>query len=355
MRNSIKEKNVIFLAYILIFIGICALFSASKGVITKGGFFIKQIIWVFIGTILVYIFRNRDYRSLEKWSYLFYFIILLLLTIVLFKGEGRASRWIGIGWFYFQPSEFAKLVVILTLSSFLSNKDIRRFSVLFLSLIIVGIPFLFVFKQPNFGTAIIFILIFLGITYIAGITRKQLILLFLFIIFLSPFVWMIMKDYQRERILTFLNPMKDPLGKGYNLLQSKITIGSGGLIGKGFMKGTQTKLAFLPEYHTDFIFCLIAEEFGFIGVVIFIILYYIFLNKIIEIIYISKTQFGKYVATGIFVMFSGQFLINLCMTLGIFPIVGLPLPFISYGGSSLMVSILSVLILLSIEKYSTFF
>jgi rod shape determining protein RodA len=292
---------------------------------------------------------------LEKWSYLFYFIILFLLTIVLFKGEGRASRWIGLGWFYFQPSEFAKLVVILTLSSFLSNKDIRRFPVLFLSLIIVGIPFLLVFKQPNLGTAIIFILIFLGISYIAGITRKQLISLFLFAIFISPLIWAIMKDYQRERILTFLNPMRDPLGKGYNLLQSKITIGSGGLIGKGFMKGTQTKLAFLPEYHTDFIFCVIAEEFGFIGVVIFVLLYFYFLNKILEIISISKTEFGKYVATGIFVMFAGHFLINLGMTLGIFPIVGIPLPFISYGGSSLIVSILSIIILSSIEKYSTLF
>ena len=149
--------------------------------------------------------------------------------------------------------------------------------------------------------------------------------------------------------------MRDPLGKGYNLLQSKITIGSGGLIGKGFMKGTQTKLAFLPEYHTDFIFCLIAEEFGFIGVIIFIILYFYFLNKILEIIYISKTEFGKYVATGIFTMFSGHFLINLGMALGIFPIVGIPLPFISYGGSSLIVSILSIIILSSIEKYSTLF
>jgi rod shape determining protein RodA len=234
-------------------------------------------------------------------------------------------------------------------------EDIRRFPVLFLSLIIVGIPFLLVFKQPNLGTAIIFILIFWGISYIAGITRKQLISLFLFAILISPFLWTIMKDYQRERILTFLNPMRDPLGKGYNLLQSKITIGSGGLIGKGFMKGTQTKLAFLPEYHTDFIFCLIAEEFGFIGVIIFIILYFYFLNKILEIIYISKTGFGKYVATGIFTMFSGHFLINLGMALGIFPIVGIPLPFISYGGSSLIVSILSVIILSSIEKYSTLF
>jgi len=353
--SRFKERDIIFISYILIFFGLIILFSASKGVITKESFFIKQILWVLIGTIFVYIFRNGDYRSLEKWSYLFYFITIFLLIIVLFKGEGRASRWIGLGWFYFQPSEFAKLVIILALSSFLSNKNIRRFPILFISLIIVGIPFLLVFKQPNLGTAIIFIFIFLGISYIAGITRAQLISLFLFAIFVSPLIWTVMKDYQKERILVFLNPMRDPLGKGYNILQSKITIGSGGLIGKGFMKGTQTKLAFLPEYHTDFIFCLIAEEFGFIGVVIFILLYFYFLDKILEIISISKTEFGKYVACGIFVMFAGHFLINLGMTLGIFPIVGIPLPFISYGGSSLIVSLLCVIILSSIEKYSTLF
>ncbi|MCS7181092.1 MAG: FtsW/RodA/SpoVE family cell cycle protein, partial [bacterium] len=256
------------------------------------------------------------------------------------------------GWFYFQPSEFAKLVVILTLSSYLSKRDIRRFPVLFTSFLIVGIPFFLVLEQPNLGTAFIFILIFLGISYIAGITRKQLIGLFLVAIFSSPLIWNMMKDYQKERILTFINPMKDPLGRGYNLLQSKITIGSGGFFGKGFMKGTQTKLAFLPEYHTDFIFCVLAEEFGFLGVLIFILIYYYFLNKIFEIIYLTKDTFGKLVATGIFVMFASHFLINLGMTLGIFPIVGIPLPFISYGGSSLIVSVFSVIVLSSIEKYT---
>ncbi|MCM8809027.1 MAG: FtsW/RodA/SpoVE family cell cycle protein, partial [Candidatus Omnitrophica bacterium] len=203
--------------------------------------------------------------------------------------------------------------------------------------------------------SIIFILIFIGIVYIRGITRKQLFILFLIAILVSPLIWTMMEDYQRERILTFINPMRDPLGKGYNLLQSKITIGSGGFIGKGFMKGTQTKLAFLPEYHTDFIFCVLAEEFGFLGVLIFVLIYFYFLFKIHEIICLSKDMFGKLISTGIFVMFAGHFLINLGMTLGIFPIVGIPLPFISYGGSCLIVSILSVIVLSSIEKHSILF
>ncbi|MCM8784755.1 MAG: rod shape-determining protein RodA [Candidatus Omnitrophica bacterium] len=356
LRNSLITKDIIFLSYILIFIGLIILFSASKGVIlTKEGFFIRQVIWVIIGSILVKIFKNSDYRNLDKISYFFYFLTIILLSIVLVKGEGRASRWIGLGWFYFQPSEFAKLVIILTLSSYLSKRDIKRFSVLFTSFLIVAIPFFLVFKQPNLGTAIIFILIFIGITYIAGISKKQLFIIFLITIFSSPLIWTIMEDYQRERILTFLNPMRDPLGKGYNLLQSKITIGSGGFIGKGFMKGTQTKLAFLPEYHTDFIFCVLAEEFGFLGVVIFVLIYFYFLNKIFEILYLSKDIFGKLISTGIFIMFASHFLINLGMTLGIFPIVGIPLPFVSYGGSCLIVSILSIIVLSSIEKHSVLF
>ncbi|MFN4226572.1 MAG: rod shape-determining protein RodA [Candidatus Ratteibacteria bacterium] len=356
LKNSIISKDIIFLSYILIFIGLIILFSASKGVIlTREGFFIKQIMWVILGTIFVKVFKNSDYRNLEKISYFFYFLTIILLSIVLIKGEGRASRWIGLGWFYFQPSEFAKLVIILTLSSYLSKRDIKNFYVLFVSFLIVAIPFFLVFKQPNLGTAIVFMFIFIGITYIAGITRKQLLTILLITIFSSPLIWAIMKDYQRERILTFINPMRDPLGKGYNLLQSKITIGSGGLIGKGFMKGTQTKLAFLPEYHTDFIFCVLAEEFGFIGVIIFVLIYYYFLIKIYEIICLSKNMFGKLISTGIFVMFSAHFIINLGMTLGIFPIVGIPLPFVSYGGSCLIVSILSVILLSSIEKHSTLF
>lgn len=354
-KKSIRENLLIFLSYVLIFIGLVLLFSASKGVITKEGFFIKQCIWVFLGTILMFVLRHFDYRVLRKIAYLLYFFILIFLVIVLIKGEGRAGRWIGFGWFYFQPSEFAKLILVITLSLYLSKRDIRRFPVLLTSLIIVGIPFLLVFKQPNLGTAFLFVLIFLGISYIAGISRKQLIGLVLVVIILSPFIWTIMEDYQKERILTFLNPMRDPLGKGYNLLQSQITIGSGGFIGKGFLKGTQTKLAFLPEYHTDFIFCVLAEEFGFIGVVIFIFIYYFFLSKILEIIYFTKDIFGKLVATGIFVIFAGQFLINIGMTVAVFPVVGIPLPFISYGGSSLMVSILSVAVLSSIEKNSTLF
>jgi len=164
-----------------------------------------------------------------------------------------------------------------------------------------------------------------------------------------------MKGYQKERILTFLNPQRDPLGRGYNLLQSKITIGSGGLIGKGFLQGTQTKLAFLPEYHTDFVFCLLAEEFGFIGIAVLLGIYYFFLMTILKIISSTQERFTQLVGTGILTMFLFQALINVGMTVGLFPIAGIPLPFISYGGSSLIISLISVIILANIKENSTMF
>lgn len=164
-----------------------------------------------------------------------------------------------------------------------------------------------------------------------------------------------MKQYQKERILTFLNPMRDPLGKGYNLIQSIITIGSGGLFGKGYLKGTQTKLAFLPEYHTDFIFCVMAEEFGFIGVLVLLSLYYIFFKTIIDITYSTHDRFGRLLGVGILAMFVSHVFVNIGMTMGLFPVVGIPLPFISYGGSSIIVSLMSVMLLVNIQENSLMF
>ncbi|MCD6407523.1 rod shape-determining protein RodA [bacterium] len=355
LKEKFQDISLIFWTYLLILIGLLLLFSASKGVITREGFFLKQCMWVIGGTVIIGFLKNFDYRHLNRISTFLYFLILFFLLLVLFIGHGRASRWIKLGWFNFQPAEFAKIVVIITLSAYLSRRDVRRFPVFFLSVIIVGIPFLLVLKQPNLGTAFIFILIFLGIIYEAGLTRKQFIFLFLSALFLSPLLWFIMRDYQRERILTFLFPQRDPLGAGYNLFQSKITIGSGGLIGKGFLQGTQTKLAFLPEYHTDFIFCLLAEEFGFVGVIVLLLIYFIFFKTIIDIISSTSDRFAKLLGAGIFTMFISQFTINIGMTMGLFPVVGIPLPFISYGGSSLIVSLISVVFLVNIKENSLMF
>ncbi|MCM8829902.1 MAG: rod shape-determining protein RodA [Candidatus Omnitrophica bacterium] len=354
-RRQTAEKGVIFWASLLLFIGVLILFSASKGVLAKEGIFLKQCLWIIIATIAGVFIKKIDYRDFQRIAPLLYFIISLLLIAVLFLGSAGASRWIRLGIFNLQPSEFAKLITVITLAAYLAEKDIKRFPVLIVSLFIVGIPFLLVLKQPNLGTAFIFIVIFFAIIYEAGATRRQIITLFMLGLLSSPFMWFIMRPYQRERILTFLNPMRDPLGKGYNLIQSIITIGSGGLFGKGFLRGTQTKLAFLPEYHTDFIFCAFAEEFGFIGVIVLLGIYFMFFKSIVEVIYYTRERFARLLATGILVMFIAHVVINTGMTMGLFPVVGIPLPFISYGGSSLMVSLISVVIVANIKENTIMF
>ncbi len=356
-KNRFEDNLLLAWTYIIIIIGILLLFSTSKGVASKEGIFLKQILWVLGGTGLIYFIKNTDYKNSGKFAPLMYFSILLFLIIVLFfgKGVGGASRWIKIGWFNFQPSEFAKLVVIITLSAYLSEKDARRLPVLLASIIIVALPFLLVLQQPDLGTSLIFVIVFFAILYQAGAKKSHLLFLVVVNIFLSPFFWFAMKQYQKERILTFLNPMRDPLGKGYNLIQSIITIGSGGLFGKGYLKGTQTKLAFLPEYHTDFIFCVMAEEFGFIGVLVLLSLYYIFFKTIIDITYSTHDRFGRLLGVGILAMFISHVFVNIGMTMGLFPVVGIPLPFISYGGSSIIVSLMSVMLLVNIQENSLMF
>ena len=354
-KSEFYKNNLLLQVYWLMFICLLLLFSASKGIITKEGFFLKQCLWIIFGTIACIFIKRVDYREHKRYAFIMYIGIIFLLVLVLLVGHGQASRWIRIGWFNFQPSEFAKLILIIALSSYLAERNLKRANVFLISLFIVGIPFLLILKQPNLGTAFIFLIISLGIFYRAGISKKQCFTLLITLVLLSPVLWFSMKGYQKERILTFLNPQRDPLGRGYNLLQSKITIGSGGLIGKGFLQGTQTKLAFLPEYHTDFIFCLLSEEFGFIGIVVLLGLYYFFLMSILKIISSTQERFAQLVGTGILTMFLFQFLINVGMAVGLFPVAGIPLPFISYGGSSLIVSLISVIILVNIRENSTMF
>jgi len=354
-KSEFYKDNLLLQVYLLMFICLLLLFSVSKGIVTKEGFFMKQCLWIILSTITCIFIKRVDYREYKRFAPVLYMGIIFLLILVLFIGHGRALRWIRIGWFNFQPSEFAKLILIITLSSYLAERDLKRLNVFFVSLIITGIPFFLILKQPNLGTAFIFLVISLGILYRAGISKKQCFTLLSTVVLLSPVLWFSMKGYQKERILTFLNPQRDPLGRGYNLLQSKITIGSGGLIGKGFLQGTQTKLAFLPEYHTDFVFCLLAEEFGFIGIAVLLGIYYFFLMTILKIISSTQERFTQLVGTGILTMFLFQALINVGMTVGLFPIAGIPLPFISYGGSSLIISLISVIILANIKENSTMF
>jgi rod shape determining protein RodA len=355
-KNKFGDNFLLIWTYTIIVIGLLALFSASKSVTSKESFFLKQLIWVLLGSGLISFLRDIDYRDIKKFSPLLYLLGLFFLFFVLFFGKGAgATRWIRMGWFHFQPSEFAKLIVVISLSSYFSEKNVKRFSVLLAGLLILSIPFLCILKQPDLGTTFIFIIVFFAIFYQAGGRKIHMFLMIATGVLMSPIFWLFMKEYQKERILMFLNPMRDPLGKGYNLIQSIITIGSGRMLGKGYLKGTQSKLAFLPEYHTDFIFCVLAEEFGLIGVIVVLLLYYMLFKAILDIIYSTQDSFGRLLGTGILSMFASHVFIDIGMTLGLFPVVGLPLPFISYGGSSLIVFLISVMLLVSIKENSLMF
>lgn len=355
-KRMATDSPLVLTTFIIIFIGLLLLFSASRGMASKEGIFFKQLLWVLFGLGLMYMVKNTDYRDVKKFAPLLYIAILACLVLVLIVGKGAgATRWIRMGGFNFQPSEFAKLAVIIALSAFLAEKNAAKVHILAASLMIIGIPFIFILKQPDLGTAFIFIILFFAITHQAGAKKSHLFFLVMAGLVMSPVFWLVMKGYQKDRILTFINPMRDPLGRGYNLIQSIITIGSGGIAGKGYLRGTQTKLAFLPEYHTDFIFCVLAEEFGFIGVLVLLILYYFFFRAILDIIYSTQDRFGRLMGAGILSMFISHVFINTAMTMGLFPVVGIPLPFISYGGSSLMVSLVSVMLLVNIRDNSLMF
>lgn len=351
-------RMLLFVTGIIVFIGLLLLFSASKGIsgaVSGIPVYIKQVIWLIFAISIFVWLKDFDYRHWNKLSYILYIVVIILLLVVLAIGTGRAGRWIRIGWFNFQPSEFAKFVLIISLARYFSKRDIERFTTLFGAVIITGLPFLLILIQPNLGTAFLLLIIFFTMAYLAGAKRKHLLILIVIGILISPFFWMGLKDYQKQRLIIFLNPWKDPLGKGYNILQSKITIGSGGIIGKGFLKGTQTKLAFLPEFHTDFIFCLLAEEFGLIGVMVLLFLYYVFLTQSTKIIMTTQDPFGRLVGTGIMVMFLTQIFVNIGMASGILPVAGIPLPFVSYGGSALIVGFICLATLYNLWQNTTLF
>ena len=352
---------LLLLTIFLVLIGTALIYSASCGIKTElSNLVTRQITWIIIGIFLLLLSINFSYRNLAKISYPLYFLSLLLLLLVLFIGKGRAgtSRWLTFAGFYLQPSEFSKLIFILVAARYLSDigKKVKRFSFLIPYLLLTAIPFLLILKQPNLGTALVFIPISLGILWVAGIRKKHLTFLILTALFSSPILWFtVLKDYQRARLLVFINPNADPLGSGYNIIQSRIAIGSGGLIGKGFLHGTQSHLAFLPEYHTDFIFCVLAEEWGFIGGIGLLFLYFLFLRELIKIAVGASEPFAKLTATGIAVMFAFHIFVNIGMALGMLPVAGLPLPFLSYGGSSLLTFLIAVGIVLNIRKNEMMF
>ncbi len=320
-------------------------------------YFKKQLFFVIAGFILAIVAGYFDYRIFKNYSsflFAFYIVSVLLLIAVLFLGYKTrgTTGWFSIGGFNFAPVEAAKLAIILLLAKYFSLRHIELFRIrhLIASFIYVAVPLFFVIMQPDLGSASVLAAIWLGIIIISGIKFRHLLAIMLIGFILFGIMWIaFLKDYQKERILTFLNPEKDPLGNSYNLRQSMIAIGAGGLWGKGIGKGTQAQLDFLPEGHTDFIFAVIAEETGLTGVVILFLLFAILIYRILKIGMQAENNFARLFSVGFSLMLVYQIIINIGMNMGIVPIIGLPLPFVSYGGSSTIMNFIGLGILQSIR------
>ena len=288
----------------------------------------------------------------HNFSYIIYFIVILLLIYVSFFGikASGSQRWMDVYFFVLQPSELMKIAIIMCLAKYyhrLKVENVNSFTSITIVLSVILIPTIFVVSQPDLGTSILIALSGLIILWLGGVKIKYFIYSFITFLISMPFIISFLKPYQKLRILTFLDPDRDPLGAGYQIIQSKIAIGSGGLDGKGFLKGTQSYLDFLPEKHTDFIFTLFSEEFGFIGSVGLLILYSIIIFRIIRIGSISRSNFARLFCFGYAFAIFIYIVVNLSMVLGLLPIVGSPLPIMSYGGSSMLATMIGFGVVLS--------
>src|SRR5262245_59072457 len=314
----------------------------------------RQMSWALIGLTMMFAAFAIDYRRLERWVYVPYVLSLLLLVLVPILGSfgGGARRWIDLGVFSLQPSELAKVTLLLVLARYFHRHvppDGYRLRDLVLPALLLAIPAGFVLAEPNLGTTVILGLIFFTLTFAAGIRLRSPVLVGIAGGSGVPFLWQHMKPYQKQRVLSFFNPDQDPLGAGYHMIQSKITVGSGMLWGKGFLQGTQNRLDFLPEQHTDFVFAVIVEEWGFIGAVLLLVVYGALLTKLLTIAWQARDRFGFSLAIGAVGVVFWQLLINLGMNLGVLPVVGVPLPLLSYGGSSLLTVMIALGLALNVS------
>ncbi|MEA3369146.1 MAG: rod shape-determining protein RodA [Candidatus Ratteibacteria bacterium] len=362
-KKTFKNFNWLLFsaALILSLIGILLIYSSTHGTIFshQANLAFKQMLWLVVGfTALAAAYRS-DYHVLISLAYPFYLITSLLLILVLLFGQTSwgAQRWLQIGGFALQPSEFCKISLILVLAYQLERQkgNLFRINSLALPTMALLLPMLLIFKQPDLGTAAVLFPIYLGMLYLAGVRSRHLVWIITSVLLLLPIFWFFLKDYQQARLLVFLKPNSDPLGTGYSIIQSKIAIGSGGLLGQGWLAGTQTHLHFLPEHHTDFIFSVLGEEWGFLGTSLILGLYAVLIVQGLKICFNARDSLGSLLAGGIVVFFITQIFINVGVTVGIMPATGIPLPFLSYGGSSLLASLFCIGILLNIQSKAFLF
>ncbi|MCO5385653.1 MAG: rod shape-determining protein RodA [Desulfosporosinus sp.] len=379
-KQNLSNLDLAFVGAVLLLLvtSLFVLSTASYNLVKGQPYYYVELqaMWIISGIVLVIMVTQIDYQELQKFSgYIYGFNILLLLAVFIFGSEAKgATRWIPItSSFSIQPSEFAKIFLILSFSDFLAKRQgkLNRFRDFIAPFLYVLVPMLLIFKQPDLGTSLVFMAIFIGMMLIAGANiRKFCGLLLTGVTAVGIALWLHfstnlpgwlkfaeglplpMKDYQLKRLTVFMNPASDSAGDGYNILQSMWALGSGGFWGKGYRQGTQGQLSFLPEHHTDFIFAVFSEEFGFIGVITLLFFFLIFLLRGINIAMHARDLYGVLIASGIITMISFHILVNAGMNSGIMPVTGIPLPFISYGGSAMWANMISIGLLLNINLRS---
>ncbi len=356
---------LILLTLALIAFGLVAVYSATRGMGVGGNslYFVKrQAMWFVVGTVATVLVASVDYRTFAKWNRILYFgTLLVLLVVVIFDGYSfvKEERWFQIGPLQFQPSEVAKIVLIITLARHLHSKnDLHTWRGLISPLLHVSIPALLIVMQPDLGTGLVLVAITFGMLFFAGARPKHLIvllisgmLLFILVAVASVKDWLpkpILEDYQVRRLTIFLDPYSDPTGDGWNIIQSMVAIGSGNFFGKGLFEGSQTQLNYVPERQTDFIFSVIGEELGFLGGITLLTLFCLFLWRCLAVLSAAKDRFGALMVAGVVSMIFFHVVVNIGMTIGLMPITGIPLPFISYGGTSLLLNMASVGLVLNV-------
>jgi rod shape determining protein RodA len=353
-RRLVQEVDWVLLALVLLLSLTGVFFIYSSSHYLSGGYYVRQLIWIGASLIALILVLAIDYKFFVSLSGYFYglTVALLALTLVFAKFVAGTKSWITLGLMQFQPSELAKIVMILLFArlfaGYKSSYLTSRFS--WFALLLAGVPLALIVLQPDLGTAMTFVAIIGGAFILAGLKKKAIVMLLLVALVLGVGGWNLgLKDYQKKRLTTLLNPLHDPRGSGYQIIQSKIAIGSGGLSGRGFMKGSQSQLRFLPARHTDFIFSVIGEEAGFLGVLTVIGLYFFMLARMFQAISKARDRAGVYIVFTASLLIAFQFLVNILMIIGLFPVVGITLPFLSYGGSSLLTSYVACGLILNVR------
>ena len=333
---------VLFLMMLLV-LGATAVFSASAGSRSE---FYRQLIYMGIGILALIYLSLSDYRALGRLYGVTYLVTLVLLVVVRVAGHRTlgAQREISLGLFELQPSEISKLLIIIVLACFLSDRRgrIKDFSTFLVGLLLILPPTVLILAQPDLGTALVYVGIYYGMAFVAGVPKRYLLGSLALGAAALPLLVAHLHGYQRQRLVVFFNPGADPKGAGYNILQAKIAVGSGGLLGKGFLTGTQGQLGFVPIRVTDFIFAIFSEEWGFVGALILLCLFMVLLYRLLRAAHLARDVYGRLLVSGVATMILFQMVVNIGMNLGVMPVVGIPLPFISYGGSSMLTNLAGI-------------